>query len=205
MELEIIHPDRHVVPVPHAPRTPSEAAAWATDTARAHAAASGASPALAARIERALADLVQRTDPSATLMLVVSGDGHALAPLRITVTDEALSREGQAELLWSPSAVLPPTAQETETAFLGTGFSVTLLEQADGALYATRRWVFLGEGAAIAVVLGPVAPLALALVEDVAEVVLAGSRLDGFVPIADRTRIDELHAATIRSGEAWAL
>lgn len=207
MDLRIIHPVHHALPVPSGAVGPERAAAWAAETARAHATAtaSGASPALAARIERALTDLAGRADDTSALMLAVSADGHALAPLRITVSDEAVSREGQAELLWSRAAVLPPTAQEQATAHLGTGFSVTLVEADGDTVFATRRWLFLGEDAAVAVLLGPVAPLALALVEEVAERVLEDTRIDGFRPSADRARIDELLAAAERGGEAWAL
>lgn len=205
MDLRITYPTHHAIPVPSGVRTPEQAAAWAAETARAHGADSGASPALTARVERGLADLAGRADDTASLLLAISADGHALAPLRITATDEALSREGQAELLWSRAAVLPPTAQEMETAHLGTGFSVTLLEADGDTVFATRRWLFLGEDAAVAVLLGPVAPLALALVEEVAERVLEGTRVDGFRPIADRARIDELLTAAERGGEVWAL
>jgi hypothetical protein len=72
-------------------------------------------------------------------------------------------------------------------------------------MFATRRWVFPGEDAAVSAMLGPVAPPALAVVEAIAEQVLASTRVRGFQPVENRARLDALHAAAQRSGEAWAL
>jgi len=88
------------------------------------------------------------------------------------------------------------------TLHLGTGFSATLLQEEDGVMFATRRWVFLGEGAAVSALLGPVAPLALA-VEAVAEQVLESTRVRGFRPIEDRARLDRCtppRTAAVRHG-----
>lgn len=203
--IDFTYPGDHAVPVPFEQRSPAEHAEWAEATARELAPRFADVPDFASRVEAALADLASRADDAHRLFLVISPDGSGMAPLVVSVADAPLTRAEQAAFLWSPSVILPPTPDETETAHLGAGFSVTLLQEENGVQFATRRWLFLGENGAVGAVLGPVAPYSLVIVEGVAELILEGSRVDGFVPSTDRTRIDELHAQSVRSGESWKL
>ena len=203
MELELTYPDTAVI------RVPSEARGeegWARRAALRFGETAGADAALVRRIEAALDQLVQLAQADRRTLLLVSVPGAAMAPFTIFVSETAPTLQEQAEFLWSPNAVLPPTPGRTPSAHLGEGFSATLLHREPERDFATRRWLFFGSDRAVGALLGPVlAPYALAVLEPIAEDILAGSRVDGFVPDAAEARLAELEAACARAGETWDL
>ena len=205
MELAIAYAPDRIIPIPSERLSPQEQAAWARQAAAEFARATDAHSDVAAQIEAALASVAAQADDDRRLLLVVGIDGGVVAPLMISVITHELSRQEQADFLWSNTAILPVTPRLTETDSLGTGFSTTLAQRENGLDFATRRWIFFGEGATVCAMLGPVVPYGLAFVEPFAEAALASTSLTGFVPRVDPARLDELVAAVVRPGDDWVL
>lgn len=205
MELALAYAPDRVIPVPAERVSPSERAAWARRAAEDFTRETGAHSDVAARVEAALVEVAAQADDDRRLLLVVGVDGGVVAPLMISVITHELSRQEQADFLWSNTAILPVTPRLTETDALGTGFSSTLAQRENGLDFATRRWIFFGDGATVCAMLGPVVPYGLAFVEPFAEAVLASASLSGFVPRADPERLDELVSAVVRPGDDWVL
>lgn len=205
MELAIAYAPDRVIPVPAERLSPQEQAAWARQAAADFIRDAGAHSDVAAQVETALVAVAAQADDDRRLLLVVGVDGGVVAPLMISVITHELSRQEQADFLWSPTAILPVTPRLTETDALGTGFSATLAQRENDLDFATRRWIFFGEGATVCAMLGPVVPYGLAFVEPFAEAALASASLSGFVPRADSERLDELVSAVVRPGDDWVL
>ncbi|HEY9306984.1 MAG TPA: hypothetical protein VIP82_04190 [Microbacterium sp.] len=205
MQINLRHDPERSLPVPHVERSADERALWARETAYAFAAREGFDDAAAERITAALNDIAGATGDDRRNLLLIGADGRVLAPFTVFAASEPLAEAEQAAFLWSASALLPPTTEVVESAQLGAGISVTLLERHDDHDYGFRRWLFVGQNATLGAVLGPVAPYGLAFVEGVAGSILHESVLEGFLPSADRTRVEELDAAVVRAGEDWPL
>jgi hypothetical protein len=205
MQINLRHDPERSLPVPHVERSADERALWARETAYAFAAREGFDDATAERITAALSDIAGATGDDRRNLLLIGADGRVLAPFTVFATSEPLAEAEQAAFLWSATALLPPTTEVVESAQLGAGISVTLLERHDDHDYGFRRWLFVGQKATLGAVLGPVAPYGLAFVEGVAGSILHESVLEGFLPSADRTRVEALDAAVVRAGEDWPL
>lgn len=205
MELEITYAPDRVIPVPAERLSPQEQQAWARQAAADFTRDAGAHSATVAPIEDALRAVMAGVDDDRRLLLIVGVDGGVVAPLMISVITHELSRQEQADFLWSNTAILPVTPRLTETESLGTGFSSTLAQRENGLDFATRRWIFFGEGATVCAMLGPVVPYGMAFVEPFAEAALASATLSGFTPRVDQERLDELVAAVVRPGDDWVL
>lgn len=203
VELELGVPEAAAIAVPAEAR---QQPGWARAAAEDFGVRAGADADLVRRIEGALDDLVAMSTDDRRTMLLVSRPTGAIAPLTVFVSDAPLTERQQADFLWSPSAVLPPTPERTASENLGEGFSATLLQREGGRDFATRRWLFFGEDRTVGALLGPVmVPYALAVLAPLAELALAGSRVPGFAPADAEQRISELEQACARAGEAWAL
>ncbi|WEK61972.1 MAG: hypothetical protein P0Y60_04220 [Candidatus Microbacterium colombiense] len=205
MELAIAYAPDRVIPVPAERLAPHEREAWARQAAEDFTRDSGVHSQVAAQVEAALLAVAEQADGDRRLLLVVGAEGAVVAPLMVSVITHELSRQEQAEFLWSNTAILPVTPRLTETESLGTGFSTTLAQRENDLDYATRRWIFFGEGATVCAMLGPVVPYGMAFVEPFADAALASATLSGFVPRADPARLDELVAAVVRPGDEWPL
>lgn len=205
MDLALNYDETRVIPVPHESRTQTEAEQWARRAAAEYEQLVPLHPQSQERVQRALADLAMRTSDDQRLLLVVGVEGAVLAPLMIAINPEELSRREQAEFLWSNTAILPPTPRITESEGFGPGFSSTLAQQEAGNDFATRRWLFFGEGLTLGAMLGPVPPYGLAFVEPFAEALLASSSASGFVPKQDRSHVESLLSAVTTFGDGWQL
>jgi hypothetical protein len=203
MQLNLRHDPEHCIPVPFVAQTAGERAAWARETAAAFATRRELAPAVATRIAAALEDVAAVTTDESRSLVIVGIEGRAIAPLTVFAVDERLSEDDQAAFLWSTSALLPATTEILETEGFGVGISVTLLERHGDRDFGFERWLFLGEETTVAAILGPVAPYALAFVEEPAKAVLSTSTLEGFVPSTDRARVEALDRAVVRFGEDW--
>ena len=200
-DLDIAYPAHRCIPIdPPA----AEHAAWARETAQVFGADTGLDASGVERVAAALTDLARLADPVSRLLLIVTPDAAVLAPLRITVSAEPLDHAAQADFLWSTDAILPPTAEVIDSDDLGAGITVALLQQQGEIQFATRRWLFPGQNAAVGALLGPVPPYGLALVQEIADPIIEQMRVDGFVPTADRAALERFEAATVRGGEGWA-
>lgn len=203
MRLNLRHDPDRCIPVPFLPRSADERAGWARETATEFAKRTGLDSAAASRIAGALDDVAAVSSDESRSVVIVGVDGRVVAPLTVFAVDERLSESEQAAFLWSASALLPATTEILETAGFGAGISATLLERHGDRDFGFERWLFLGESATVAAILGPVVPYGLAFVEETAKAVLRASTLDGFVPSADRERVDALDRAVVRFGEDW--
>lgn len=201
ISLDIVYDENRCIPIEPPPGDPT---AWADDTARAFGARADLDEAAIDRVAKALVDLTRLATPERRILLVASIDAAVLAPLTITVSEDALSEAEQAEFLWSRDAVLPPTVEVIETEELGAGVTVALLQREGERQFATRRWLFAGAAGAVGALLGPVTPYGLSLVEESAGHVLASSHFEGFTPAADREIVERFEAASARAGERWA-
>jgi len=178
-------------------------AEWAADAAARFTAAVDTPVELHDRLRSALSSVASEASDDARRFLLVGIDALALAPFVFFVTDGELTRQEQAEFLWSPTAILPPAPLRSETEHLGVGFSSTLAQREDGVDFGTRRWLFFGQGRTAGALLGPVAPYALAVLEPVAERILATARAEGFVALHADDRVTELESAVVRAGDDW--
>ncbi|MFT4157363.1 MAG: hypothetical protein QM630_05460 [Microbacterium sp.] len=158
---------------------------------------------LRGRLQGALENIAAEASDDARRFLLVGTDAVALAPLVFFVADHELSRQDEADFLWDCSAILPPAALRVETQHLGVGFSSTLAQRKDGSDFGTRRWLFFGQGLTVGALLGPVAPYTLAVVEPIAEIILAGAKVEGFSPRANEERVEELAGSVVKFGEDW--
>lgn len=202
-ELRTTFPDQNVIPVPQRIDDATERAAWAARTAQGFSTVEQPVPDAAARIAAALDDLARLRDDAAAVFLIVNGDAAVLAPFAVYRTGAPLSRDELIGYLATVNTALPPTGSITSAAQLGDGFSSSLLHARPEGQYATRRWVFFGQDEDIAAILGPVVPLGLAHVEEIAEQVLVNAELSAFVPAGDPELLEALMAATERSGDTW--
>lgn len=205
MNLTLNYDPSRIIPVPFERRTPEGHAAWAHRAAADFVREAGLHPDAVQRIQAALVPLASEADDDRRLLLVVGMDGAVVAPFIIAASEHEMSRRDQAEFLWSNTAILPATPRLTETDGFGVGFSSTLAQRADGYDFATRRWIFFGEGMTVCAMLGPVVPYGMAFVEPFAESALVTSSIEGFAPKRDRTRVDELVSAVVRPGDDWEL
>ena len=199
-QLDISYPEDLCIPIDP---TSGDPELWAAATADGFGEATGLDPDGVSRVRAALTGLMRLAEPSSRLLLVVAPEARFLAPLRITVSDDALSRDEQAAYLWSTDAILPPTAELLETPELGAGITVALLQKQGDIQFATRRWLFPGENGAVGALLGPVQPYGLAVVQPTADAVIEQLHVEGFIPAADRTDLERWEAAAGRSGESW--
>ena len=200
-DLDIAYPAHRCIPI-----EPSSAdhASWADEASKAYGLDTELDDEGVKRVRVALLDLARLVDSSSRLLLVISPDAAVLAPLRLTLSAEPLTRAQQAEFLWSTDAILPPTAEVIDSDDLGAGITVALLQQQGEIQFATRRWLFPGQNAAVGALLGPVPPYGLAVVQEIADPIIEQMRVDGFVPTADRAGLERFEAATVRGGEGWA-
>ncbi|CAN7207358.1 MULTISPECIES: hypothetical protein [Microbacterium] len=205
MDLALSYAPDRIIPIPGERLSPQEQVTWARQTAEDFARDAGAHSTVAAQIETALLAVAAQADDDRRLLLVVGVDGGVVAPLMISVITHELSRQEQADFLWSSTAILPVTPRLTETDALGTGFSSTLAQRENGLDFATRRWIFFGEGTTVCAMLGPVVPYGMAFVEPFAEAVLTTASLSDFVPRSDPERLEELVSAVVRPGDDWVL
>ena len=205
MDLTLNYDASRLIPVPFERRTSEGHAAWARRAASDFVQASGLHGDVVPRIEAALVPLTSEAGDDRSVLLVVGLDGGVVAPFVIAASPYEMPRQEQADLLWSNTAILPATPRLTETDGFGVGFSSTLAQRADGYDFATRRWIFFGEGMTVCAMLGPVVPYGMAFVEPFAESALVTSSIEGFVPKSDRTRVDELVSAVVRPGDDWDL
>lgn len=205
MELKLEYDPSRIIPVPYEQRTLDGHTDWAHRTAVDFVQAAELHTDVTARIEDALTTLAGEADDDRRVLLVVGMDGAVVAPLIIAASLRELPRQEQADFLWSNTAILPATPRLTETDGFGVGFSATLAQREHGYDFATRRWIFFGEGMTVCAMLGPVVPYGMAFVEPFAESLLVASSLEGFVPKQDRTRVDELVSAVVRPGDDWQL
>lgn len=202
-DLRTSFPAQNVIPVPQRIDDAAERAAWATQTAETFCTAVRPVSDAAVRLTAALDDLARICDGDTATFLIVSGDGAVLAPLIVSRTAGPMSRDELAAFLSTADTILPPTGLITPSAHLGDGFSSSLLHARGDGQYASRRWVFFGRTHDVAAMLGPVVPLGLAQVEELAERLLADAELDGFESHADPGLLDALMTATARSGDTW--
>ncbi|MFF5625247.1 hypothetical protein [Microbacterium sp. LWH10-1.2] len=179
------------------------AAEWAAQAVSRFTAVVDVPVALRPRLQGALESVAAEVSDDARRFLLVGTDAAVLAPLVFFVVDRELTRQEQADFLWAPSAILPPASLRVETAHLGVGFSSTLAQREDGVDFGTRRWLFFGQGLTAGALLGPVAPYSLAVAEPIAESILSAARVEGFVPLANHDRVEELLAAVVRAGDEW--
>jgi hypothetical protein len=205
MQIMIRHDADRSIAVPHLERSAQERALWARETAFAFAARDGLDDAAAERIAAALEDVAAATGGDRRNLVLVGVDARVLAPLTVFVSAEPLPEDQQAAFLWSPAALLPATTEVVESEHLGPGISATLLERHGDHDFGFRRWLFLGQNAALGAILGPVAPYGLAFVEEIAAGALRETVVEGFLPAVDRSRPEALDRAVVRAGEEWAL
>ncbi|MFV0408061.1 MAG: hypothetical protein ACK5LN_14785 [Propioniciclava sp.] len=201
LDVTLHYPDDRCIainPPPGDPRT------WAAATAQEFGAGTDKT-AGTARLAEALTDLARMAAPERKILLITTADLSVLAPLTVTVTPEPLTPADQAEFLWSPDAVVPPTAEVVEADHLGPGISVAILHAQNERQYATRRWLFAGENGALGAWLGPVAPYGLTAVEGIAGQVILGSQVANFLPGTNQTLLNRFEAAAARQGERWEL
>jgi hypothetical protein len=203
MQITIAYDEDRSIPVPVLPV--AERATWAEQTAAAFAARVGGGDQLRQGVASALDRLTVLADDDSRLLLLIGADGAMLAPLLLFVVPHELDEREQADFLWQPSALLPPTPTVVTTTHLGTGFSSGLAQREDGADFSTRRWLFFGSGMTVAALLGPVAPLGLGLVEAIADALLAESWVEGFVPREDVAKAQRLDALASPAQEGWRL
>lgn len=111
-QLDISYPEDLCIPIDP---TSGDPELWAAAVADGFGEATGLDPDGVSRVRAALRGLVRLAELSSRLLLVVAPEATFLAPLRITVSDDALSRDEQAAYLWSTDAILPPTAELLET------------------------------------------------------------------------------------------
>lgn len=201
MQITIVYDEDRSIAVPVLP--PAERAAWAEQTAAAYASRVRGGDSLRLGIVAALVRLTALADEESRLLLLVGADGAVLAPLLVFVVPHELSEREQADFLWHPSALLPPTPTVVTTTHLGTGFSSGLAQRENGADFSTRRWLFFGSGMTVAALLGPVAPLGLGLVDGIADELLKASSVEGFVPRDDVAKAERLDALASPSREGW--
>lgn len=200
-QLEISYPDGLCIPIEPPTGDPGP---WLDETAASFGLARDLDADGVERVRAALQGLVGLVDPTSRLLLMVAPNAAGFAPLRITISDAALTPSEQAEFLWSRDAILPPTAELVETGSLGPGITVALLQRHGGLQFATRRWLFPGANGAVGILLGPVPPYGLALLQPGADAVVEHLQVAGFVPTEDRAELERFEAAAARSGEAWA-
>lgn len=155
------------------------------------------------RISAAIRDARTVAGDDREVFVIVAADGAVIAPLVLAVAESRLSQAEHAGLLWSDALLLPPTPYVVETSYLGTGFSVTMLERRQQRDLATRRWLFFGEDRTVIVSLGPVVPYGMAFAQIPVEAMLESARVDGFVAADARDYVDQLDAAAARFGEGW--
>jgi hypothetical protein len=204
MQLNLRFDREHCIPVDFSAPSVLERAEWARATAAEFAERTGLPPEAAGPIAAALDDVARVASDDSRSLVIVGIDGRVIAPLTVFAADGVLSEAEQAEFLWSTSALLPATTEVIQTEGFGVGISATLLERHGDRDFGFERWLFLGEDATVAAILGPVAPYGLAFVEEAAKAVLRRSTLEGFVASADRTRVDALDRAVVRFGEEWS-
>lgn len=207
MRLEYGIPESFAIPVPARIDDPGERAAWARQAVESLPGFADLPEGAADRHVALLDDLARLADAETALFLVISRDGSMSAPFSVYATGEPMSSSEIAEFLATPTALLPPAGTSVSTPHFGEGFSSTLIEGVRGAEYASRRWIFFGEGADVAAMLGPVVPAAiLAFVELTAEAILAVSSIAGFVTSSTApARVAALAAAAERAGDPWIL
>jgi len=202
-ELRMNFPQENVISVSQRIDDAAERAAWAARTAEAFTTVTPPVQNTIARLTAALDDLARIRDDDVATFLIASGDAAVLAPFTVYETVQPLSRDELAGFLSTSDTVLPPSGRFTPSTRLGDGFSSSLLHAHGEGQYASRRWVFFGRTRDVAAMLGPVVPLGLAHVEEIAERMLEGAALEGFVPAADQDLLDALMAATTRAGDVW--
>jgi hypothetical protein len=204
MDLHVRFDRSSAIPVPSETRTPAEAGAWAAEVAAAHVAREGGDDAAASRIAAALIDVANVASDDARHLVLVGIDARVIAPLALFAVGPISDAE-QAAFLRPNTTEMPVTTETVESATFGVGVSATTIERHSGLLLGFERWLFPGKDGAVAAVLGPVPAGGLAFVEEAAKFILHNSRLEGFEPLDDRDRVDELDGATARFGEAWSL
>jgi hypothetical protein len=203
MRVNLRFDREHCIPVDFPAHSATDRSEWARATAADFVARTGLAPEAAGPIAAALDDVARIASDDSRSLVIVGIDGRVIAPLTVFAVDGALSEADQAAFLWSPSAQLPATTEVIETDNFGIGISTTLLERHGDRDFGFERWLFFGEDATVAAILGPVAPYGLAFVEEAAKAVLRQSTLEGFVASSDRVRVDALDRAVVRFGEEW--